>query len=415
MVAMAAIVAGCALVAFAAWAEVTRKARVAGILAPVHGILQLSAAAGGVLLEQRATEGEVVAAGQVIFVLDTDRSTTQGAAAALVAVHLSQRRNALQAERSARETQLRQRQQALADRQLGLQREMDQAQEEARLAQHRVQIAQQGLTRLQALARDGFIAEAQVQAKQDEWLDLRARAEAARRAVGGLERDLRTLSSERQAANAQWATDAARLDRELAGIEQEAADNGSRQTLAVRAPRGGRLTAVHVPRGAHVQAGQTLATLLPQGQGQGQGPSDPSTLRAELFAPSRTAGFVRPGQDVWVRYAAYPFQKFGMARGHVDSVSHTPVNPQDLPPGQAQALMQAAQSQEPMYRITVTLASQTVQAHGRPEPLKPGMALEADVLQERRAVWEWMFEPVLAARVRIKNLDSGLSLPSSGG
>jgi membrane fusion protein len=84
----------------------------------------------------------------------------------------------------------------------------------------------------------------------------------------------------------------------------------------------------------------------------------------------------------------------------VRDVSRTPVNPQDLPAGQAQALLQAAQSQEPLYRIRVRLAQQDIEAYGERQPLKPGMALEADVMQDRRAVWEWLLEPVLAMRAR---------------
>ena len=127
-------------------------------------------------------------------------------------------------------------------------------------------------------------------------------------------------------------------------------------------------------------------------------------MEAHLFAPSRTAGFVQPGQAVWVRYAAYAYQKFGMAQGHIDSVSRTPINPQDLPPGQALALQQAAQSNEPLYRVTVALDRQDIQTYGQLQPLKPGMALEADVLQDRRAVWEWVLEPVLAASGAMKVL-----------
>jgi membrane fusion protein len=123
-------------------------------------------------------------------------------------------------------------------------------------------------------------------------------------------------------------------------------------------------------------------------------------LQAHLYAPSRTAGFVRTGQAVWLRYAAYPYQKFGLAQGDVIEVSQTPIAPQDLPPGQQQALSQAAQSIEPLYRITVSLANQSIFAYGRDHLLKPGMALEADVLQDRRAVWEWVLEPLLAVPAR---------------
>lgn len=99
---------------------------------------------------------------------------------------------------------------------------------------------------------------------------------------------------------------------------------------------------------------------------------------------------------MWLRYAAYPYQKFGLARGEVVEVSQTPIAPQDLPAGQQQALLLAAQANEPLYRIAVNLARQSIEAQGMTQMLRPGMALEADVVQDKRAVWEWLFEPLIS-------------------
>jgi membrane fusion protein len=33
-------------------------------------------------------------------------------------------------------------------------------------------------------------------------------------------------------------------------------------------------------------------------------------------------------------------------------------------------------------------------AYGKPEVLKPGMLVDADILGERRALVEWLFEPL---------------------
>jgi membrane fusion protein len=99
----------------------------------------------------------------------------------------------------------------------------------------------------------------------------------------------------------------------------------------------------------------------------------------------------------------------------VVDVSRTPLNPQDLPPGQQQALLQAAQSNEPLYRIKVQLQRQDIHTYGQTQPLKPGMALEADVVQDRRKVWEWVAEPLLATTARIRNLSEVPNLPRPGG
>ncbi|WP_431260856.1 secretion protein HlyD [Roseateles chitinivorans] len=134
----------------------------------------------------------------------------------------------------------------------------------------------------------------------------------------------------------------------------------------------------------------------------GAAPGPAPRLLAQLYAPSRTVGFVQPGQPVWLRYAAYPYQKFGMARGQVAQVSPTPIAPQDLPAGQAQALVSAAQANEPLYRIDVRLDRDDIAAYGQAVPLRAGMALDADVTLERRRIWEWLLEPLLATAGRVR-------------
>ena len=61
-----------------------------------------------------------------------------------------------------------------------------------------------------------------------------------------------------------------------------------------------------------------------------------------------------------------------------------------LPPGAD------AQGSEPLYLISVALESQSITAYGVDQPLQAGMLLEADVLQERRRLYEWVLEPLLS-------------------
>jgi membrane fusion protein len=60
----------------------------------------------------------------------------------------------------------------------------------------------------------------------------------------------------------------------------------------------------------------------------------------------------------------------------------------------------AGAATEPIYRITVRLASQTVTAYGAQVPLQPGMTLEADVALERRRLFEWVLDPLYAVTGR---------------
>jgi membrane fusion protein len=393
------LVLAAALVAFATWGQITRKARIAGLLVPRLGSLQVTASNPGVLLERRVAEGELVQAGQVMFVLATDRATTQGDIAGLVRQRLEQRRVALESERALRELQARQRQQALTDRVRSTEAELRQLESEIERARHRVALSRKSAERYEQLAGEGFVSDVQSQQKQEELLDLQTRLQTAERTRLVLARDLQSLAADLVATTTQLRTDLAQLDRSLAGLGQEDVENDARRQIVITAPLTGIVTALSLTPGAAVLAGQAVAALVPN-SANGQA----SELEGHLFAPSRTAGFVEAGQIVLLRYAAYPYQKFGMAKGEVVSVSRTPISANDLPAGQGQALMQAAQSNEPLYRINVRLPSQTIMTYGQAQALKPGMALEADVLQDRRFVWEWVLEPVIAAREKMRAL-----------
>ena len=395
-VAMVALALGAALVSFALLGDATRKESIAGMIVPAAGTLDLRTTAVGTVLEIQAREGAAVAAGDVLFVVGTDRAAAQGEVGALVAQTLRQRQDALRAERNLAQLNARQRQQAIDDRLRALALEASQAATEAELAQRRVGLAQRNVERYRKLAAEGFVSSVQEQQSQEELIDQQTRLQAAQRAAAVLEREQQALRNERNSVQTQLQTDLAQNERALAALSQEDAENEGRRQAVVRAPQAGIVTAVHVSRGSAVQAAQSLGALVPDG-----GPSAAGPLRAELYAPSRTAGFVQPGQTVWLRYSAFPYQKFGMFAGTVVSVSRTPVNPQDLPPGMAQALLQAAGGNEPLFRIGVTLAQTRIEAFGETHQVKAGMSLTAQVVLERRAIWEWIFEPLLATRQRL--------------
>ena len=399
IVASIALVLAGALLAFGAWGKVARKVRVPGVLMPQWGTVELSPAVSGVLLEQRVKEGDWVEQGQVLFVVNTDKTTAEGSTASLLASHLAQRRSTLLAERASRMVQNHQREVHLADRIRSLSLETAQATQEHALAKRRVELAQKTSTRFEQMAAEGFVSDIQSQGKQEELIDLQSRLENTLRNGIALAREHKSAQADLTHLQKQLAIELLQLDRNLASLDQETAEIQSRKTSSVLAPQAGQVSTVHLSLGAMAQAGQTIASLVPQANAQAPNHSA-HTLVAALFAPTRTTGFIQPGQEVWLRLAAYPYQKFGLAKGRVLKVSGTPIAPQDLPHGQGTALMASTQSNEPLYRIQVELVSQQVMAFGVAHPLRPGMTLEADVIHDVRGIWEWVFEPLLAIHAR---------------
>ncbi|WP_431050518.1 HlyD family secretion protein [Roseateles sp. L2-2] len=396
LVAAVAVGLALALIAFALIGQVSRKARVPGLLMPVGGLLQVAAPLAGQVEDLLVDEGDAVRRGQPLVRIRSERVVDGGDMTALNLRAVDARRDSLTTERRLQQRQADERRETIAARLRSLRVETDQATEELDMVRQRVALAQRSRQRYAALAEKGYVSEIQAQQKDEELLDLRARERGAQRAIEALAREARVLDAELASIPTSLATSMTQLDRVVAQLEQERAELQARAGIAVTAPRDGRVSALPLRAGQAVQMGQTLVSLVPASG------AAPPRLLAQLYAPSRTVGFIQPGQPVWLRYAAYPYQKFGMARGEVARVSPTPIAPQDLPAGQAQALASAAQANEPLYRIDVRLDREDIAAYGRDLPLRAGMALDADVTLEHRRIWEWLLEPLLATARRVQ-------------
>jgi membrane fusion protein len=320
----------------------------------------------------------------VLFVLSLDRPLFDSGVQARVARSLDDRRRSLQAAALQQQALTSSRQDALTRRLEALALESSQLDGEVALQQRRLALAQQAMARLESLQREQFISAAQVQAKGEELLALQAATQTLARQRAALQRESAELDGERSALPLVAIDAAGSIARELALLSRESAELDADQRLLVRAPQSGTASAVMAVAGQAVSPSSALASLVPAG----------STLQAQLFAPSSAMGFVRPGQTVRLRLAAFPYQKYGHLNGQVLQVSNTPLAPNEVAMLTTAAPAASAQG---LFRITVVLQPDADEA---PLPLTAGMQLSADVLLEQRRLVEWLFEPLLGWRDR---------------
>ncbi|ALT77147.1 hypothetical protein AT984_08020 [Paucibacter sp. KCTC 42545] len=232
-----------ALVTFAIFGEVTRKAKLPGLLMPTAGMLTVSAPQVGVVTELLVKEGDWVAAGQPVIRLRSDRTTSQGDAAILNAQALAQRRQTLETERMLTQQQQRQRQQALNDRLRSLAAEERQAKAELETNRLRAGLAAKSLTRYVELEKDSFVSAVQLQQKQEELLDVQLRERNAERSLAALQRDIQAAKAELLNNETSSSTSLTQIDRGLASLSQEFTENDARGGLTLTAPQAGRADA----------------------------------------------------------------------------------------------------------------------------------------------------------------------------
>jgi membrane fusion protein len=376
-----ALALACALGAFFAAGQYTRKARLEGIVAPELGVVRIVAQQSGIVKRVRVAEGEAVEAGAPILLLGDGReSASREAIGSAVAERLEEREHALERERAATAAAAGTEREALAQRARSLAHELRLLDVEIATQESRLALATRGVDRARRLEAIGFLSPAAADRERDGDMEQRSRLQSLERTRLGLARDLASAQLDLRGAASRAAAQLATLDRQRAAFEQERLENGLQYRAAIVAPTAGTVATVLVEPGQMVGPGTPLATLIPRG----------SRLEVHLFAPSAAIGFVRPGQEVRIRYLAYPHQKFGSYGARVLAVSRNALPASEL------GFVPPDGSREPLYRIKAALESQQVLAYGRPEPLKAGMQVEADVLLDRRRLIEWIFEPLLA-------------------
>lgn len=370
-----------ALAAFLTWGEYTRKARLPGTLAPVEGLVRIVAQQGGRVEAVQVAEGDEVAEGETLVTIRDGRAgRAQPDAAGAIVARLGERARSLRRQRDYVSAAAENEQRGLEHRASGLRRELAQLEAETGAQARRAVIAEHSFARAAGLEARGFLSPAARDRENDALLEHEARLEAMRRSRLALEREVRALEHEARAARARAGAQLAAIEAQVAAVEQELLERELQFGAAIVAPTGGVVAAVLVERGQTVAPGTTLATLLPDG----------ARLEAHVYSPSRSIGFVRAGQEVLLRYVAFPHQKFGSHRARIVAVSRSPLAPAEL------GFVPADGSREPLYRIKVELGTQSIPAYGREEALQPGMQLEADVLLDRRRLIEWIFEPLLS-------------------
>lgn len=171
-------------------------------------------------------------------------------------------------------------------------------------------------------------------------------------------------------------------------LAQEVAKQTHRQALLeLKAPQAGIVKdlATHTA-GTVVQPGTIMLTLVPQDE----------SLRAEVWVSNEDVGFVRPGQPVKLKLAAFPFQKYGLLNGRVEQVGADAADPAAASGGAANP-NDRTRGQPLLYKALVTLPGRTLTTQGVPLDLSSGMQVAAEIHLGTRSVAEYLLSPVQKA------------------
>ena len=243
------------------------------------------------------------------------------------------------------------------------------------------------------LARDGFAGRVLAADKQRERIekeqDLRTQEFIIRSNEALIEQSEKRLAQITADYRRGLQTERVETATQLEKLREELARHEHRQgLLELRAPAAGTVKdlATHTP-GSVLAPGTVLMTIVPQGE----------PLRAEVWLSNDDVGFIRTGQPVKLKLAAFQFQKYGMIEGSVAQVSADATeapNPNTRSGGLAGRDRPAGAL---AFRTLVDLKDQMLAADGHRYPLAPGMQAIAEIHLGERTVLEYLLSPIQRA------------------
>lgn len=385
-----ALLIGLVLVAFLIWGDYTKRSTVKGQLIPEQGLIYSHSPMSGIVVENVAYDGKSVKKGELLYKISTahygENGNTQKAIGEQLAIKNELIKSQIYATEQSNENELR----AILTGIDRLKSDQEKIIAQIKLQETQVQLALDNLNRYKEVHLIDGVSATDINNRQMEYNAQNEQLTALNRELNSIIQQIKEQEIVLNRTKQLHKSNIGQLQQSLSDNIQSNIQNKANEIIAIYSPIDGVISSTHIKIGQYIDNSKPLLTLLPNN----------NQIIAEMYVPSRAIGFVKTGDDVLLRYSAYPYQKFGHARANIISVAKTAMAGQAI--NTIGTVSQNEQmTNEPLYIVRAKLEKQYIKAYGNDMPLQVGMVLEGDILHETRKLYEWVLEPLYSISGKI--------------
>ncbi|MDC8760637.1 HlyD family secretion protein [Janthinobacterium fluminis] len=390
-----AVCVSLAIIVGAIFGEFTNRTTVSGSLIPEGGIVKLYSQTAGVVMHKHFSDGDIVREGQVLYTIVGNRHTAQTADVERTLLEHAQSRITSSQYEISNIRELEKNERLTRNKKIKfLQGQLDVIHGQIQMQQKQIEIATNLYSRYGGLLAKGYVTKDHLNDKESALIEQKNRLASLERERESILTEISGTDGEIASATMRFRSQQEQAQRSLLTARQEAIELDSKREFILKAPVQGVITGVQIEIGQSIDPSRPLVTILPAN----------GRLLAELYVPRGAIGFIQKDTVVNMQYEAYMYQKFGLHKGKVISISQVAIPSQELGVGSGGIPRKNNQMPaESYYRVTVSLNSQQVQAYGKPYELKPGIIVVAELDLETKKIYQWLFDPILSANGRLSS------------
>ncbi|EMS2174406.1 TPA: HlyD family efflux transporter periplasmic adaptor subunit [Neisseria gonorrhoeae] len=378
------------IIIFLIFGSYTNKTTVEGQLLPTMGVVRVYSSDIGTITHKFVEDGNFVKAGEPLFKLSTSRFGEKGNVQAKLAAEANLKKT-LALQELERLKRIHQNEQKNVHNNIHrLNNQLENIKQQITGQNRQIRLAEKNLNKNKFLASQGAVSQQDKMTAESHLLEQRSRLESLKREQNNAIRELDEQKITLSSLPERHKTELSQLNRAITEMNQEILDFDLKSEQTIRASKSGYISTINVDIGQQVEPSKLLLSIVPE----------QTELVANLYIPSKAVGFIKPKDKVVLRYQAYPYQKFGHATGEIISVARTALGKQELS-GLGIIFTNPTLLNEPAYLVKVKLEKQTIKAYGENKPLQIGMILEADILHERKKLYEWVLDPLYSISGKI--------------
>ena len=347
--------------------DFSRKESAVGSLVSASGTLKIIPSKSGIVTNVFVKNGDFVKKGQPLIEISTDAITSTGSHVnTQMLINIDKQLEIISRERKANAALNNERLIFAKSKIINFESQKKELNNSIDIQKLQITNLQKSLDNFEVLRKERLVSEIQYREAESKLLASKQTLTSLSRELYNLNAQILNTRNEISQIQAQEIVSSATSETGALQVQDQRLAVEAEQALVLTAKTAGRITNIRAKVGEPIEARTSAAVIVPER----------ATMNAEIWVSSSAVPYLKINTPVNIMYDAFPYQKFGLAKGFVSEIAQSPTSPDELPLD--------LESRESKYRVIVRLERQTMMAYGVETQLTPGLRLKSDLILDKR-------------------------------